>query len=115
VSFCHRHAAQLGALLATRSTQTNEVNRCAALLPALAHAAPWRVQRLRAALAIAREQPPRIVRGDGRVLIGKLAANGDAQAHPVVWHSLVLAYTYESEQRALTSAIDAVGATTDLT
>ena len=40
LSFCHEHAEALGALLSTRSTQTNEVNRCAALLPALVHAVP---------------------------------------------------------------------------
>ncbi len=33
---CHRRAAELEGLLATRATQTNEVGRCTALLPALA-------------------------------------------------------------------------------
>ena len=35
-SFCARHRERLAELLATRATQTNEVGRCAALLPALA-------------------------------------------------------------------------------
>jgi hypothetical protein len=34
--FCLRHRAELLALIAVRSTQTNEVGRCTALLPALA-------------------------------------------------------------------------------
>jgi hypothetical protein len=33
--FCHRHRAELERLIATRSTQTNEVGRCSALLPGL--------------------------------------------------------------------------------
>ncbi|MGP0031062.1 MAG: DUF2332 domain-containing protein [Acidimicrobiales bacterium] len=37
--FCLTHRAALLALIATGSTQTNEVGRCAALLPALAHIA----------------------------------------------------------------------------
>lgn len=35
-SFCHEHEAALVELLATRSTQTNEIGRCALFLPALA-------------------------------------------------------------------------------
>jgi hypothetical protein len=34
-AFCARHEPRLAGLLATRSTQTNEVGRCATLLPAL--------------------------------------------------------------------------------
>jgi hypothetical protein len=33
--FCDRHADELAGLLATRSTQTNEIGRCSLLLPAL--------------------------------------------------------------------------------
>ncbi len=205
VAFCHEYAEALSALLATRSTQTNEVNRCAALLPALvattppdrplrlvelgasaglnllldgyayrydgsatvalgdgdvvcactvqgalpaldrlpavtervgvdlhpvdvrdADAArwllacvfpdqPWRVDRLRAALAFARERPPRLVRGDGPSLVAELALDGGADVHPVVWHSNVLVYTFEAQQRALTAALDRAGEQTDLT
>lgn len=35
-AFCRRHRDRLGHLVATRATQTNEVGRCAGLLPALA-------------------------------------------------------------------------------
>ena len=37
--FCAEHRAELEELIATRSTQTNEVGRCSALLPGLCHIA----------------------------------------------------------------------------
>ena len=37
--FCRRHRAEVERLIATRSTQTNEVGRCTALLPGLCHVA----------------------------------------------------------------------------
>ncbi len=37
--FCHLHRTELERLIATRSTQTNEVGRCSALLPGLCHVA----------------------------------------------------------------------------
>jgi len=37
--FCHLHRTELERLIATRSTQTNEVGRCSALLPGLCHIA----------------------------------------------------------------------------
>jgi hypothetical protein len=37
--FCRQHRAELEQLIATRSTQTNEVGRCSALLPGLCHIA----------------------------------------------------------------------------
>ncbi len=40
LDFCAAHRRQLAAILSTRGTQTNEVNRVAALLPALAVATP---------------------------------------------------------------------------
>jgi hypothetical protein len=40
VAFCREHADEIAVLLTTRNTQTNEVNRCAALLPALVAATP---------------------------------------------------------------------------
>jgi hypothetical protein len=206
LAFCREHANELARLLATRSTQTNEVNRCSALLPALAVATPpgrplrlvelgasaglnllldrfayrydgaapshvgdgavecactvdgtlprldglpaiaervgidlnpidvcdedearWllacvfadqprRVQRLRAALEVARAVPPRLVRGDGPSLASALLLDaGDDAVHPVLWHSVALSYTYESQQRALTESLDRAGAQTDVT
>ena len=37
--FCREHRAELERLIATRSTQTNEVGRCSSLLPGLCHVA----------------------------------------------------------------------------
>ena len=37
--FCHEHRGALEELIATRTTQTNEVGRCTALLPGLCHVA----------------------------------------------------------------------------
>ncbi|MDX6721384.1 MAG: hypothetical protein QOJ63_3638 [Solirubrobacteraceae bacterium] len=209
LAFCREHRAGLERLLATRTTQTNEVNRAAALAPALVHATPpgaalqlvelgasaglnlladrfahryragvrgvsvpwgpetphtpsvvcdcavdgelpaWRalriearigvdlepvdlaeaaarrwleactwpdeadrVARLRAAIALARRDPPRVLRGDGPSLLGTLLADG---LHPVVWHSWALAYATPARQRALGRTIDALGARRDLT
>jgi hypothetical protein len=39
VDFCREHRAELLALIATHTTQTNEVGRCTALLPGLCHIA----------------------------------------------------------------------------
>ncbi|MGH2917842.1 MAG: DUF2332 family protein, partial [Solirubrobacteraceae bacterium] len=67
------------------------------------------------ALALAREAPPRLVRGDGPSLAAELTLNGSAGVHPVVWHSLALVYTYESQQRELAASLDRAGADSDLT
>lgn len=212
LDFCAAHAQQLTDILAKHSTQTNEVNRVAALMPALAHAVPagaplrlvelgasaglnlladryavryahggggrfstpeyrnphhppvvcrcevrseltpptsratiasrigvdrhpidlrnprearwllactWpdeadRVARLRAAIALARRDPPTVVRGDALALVGELVGP-EAGEHPVIWHSWVLAYATPSEQHALAGAIDELGARRDLT
>ena len=202
LDFCREHRAELARALATRSTQTNEVNRAAVLLPALVHAVPrgggvrlvelgasaglnllldrfsyryggsaavpggrvtcdcavrgelpplyplpliaerigvdlepvdlrdaaarrwllacvWpdepeRVARLRAAIVLARREPPTVVRGDGRALLAELVGSA-SDVHAVIWHSWVLAYWSESEQRALAGAIDELGADRDLT
>jgi hypothetical protein len=210
VSFCREHHDAIAHVLRTRATQTNEVNRTAALLPALVHATPagrplrlvelgasaglnllvdryehryaggvsiqsgqdrpdlhtphvrcrcavdgelpalarasiaervgvdvapvdvaddraarwllactWpdeadRVARLRAAIALARRDPPPVVRGDALELLGQLVASPRG-AHPVIWHSWVLAYWPARRRRALAAAIDAIGARRDVT
>ncbi len=202
LDFCREHRAELAQILATRSTQTNEVNRAALLLPALVHAVPrgwgvrlvelgasaglnllldrfsyryggsaavpggrvtcdcavrgempplhplpliaerigvdlepvdlrdaaarrwllacvWpdeldRVARLRAAIELALRDPPVVIRGDARELLEALVGP-DVGLHPVIWHSWVLAYCTPAAQRALTSAIDELGARRDLT
>jgi hypothetical protein len=212
LDFCREQRDALAAILATRSTQTNEVNRCAALLPALLYATPrghplrlvelgasaglnllvdrydydyrtggdandprltrtvritprvvcacslhgdlpplarppiaervgvdlapvdlrdedaarwllacvWpdeadRVARLRAAIELARTDPPTVVRGDALLLLPALVDPAGIGVHPVIWHSWVLAYWTPAAQHELTRAIDALGATRDLT
>lgn len=57
-----------------------------------------RRDRLRAAIAIAREDPARIVRGDALAALSALAAEAPAGATLVVFHSAVLAY-FSAEER----------------
>jgi hypothetical protein len=173
--YCSEHREQLVATIATHSTQTNEVGRCAYLLPCFAHASdgrplalvevgtsaglalnwdrygydygaagtagdpgsavklscevragrppleaprvtwragidlaprpddewlracvfadqPERLERLDAALAIAREHPPRLVQGDAMELLPRLLAEAPGEAQVVVFHTAVLAY-----------------------
>ncbi len=201
LDFCREHRDAVARILATRSTQTNEVNRAAALLPALVHATPsglplrlvelgasaglnllldrfsyryhcggervaidaparagvpgrtarvvcecavqgelpalampliaervgvdlapvdvrddtaarwllacvWpdeadRVARVRAAIALAREDPPMVVRGDALALLASLVGEANDAVHPVIWHSWALAYWTAAAQRAL--------------
>jgi hypothetical protein len=209
IAFCREHREALAGLLATRATQTNEVNRAAALLPALVAAAPtgsplrlvelgasaglnllvdrfayryvdasgrrraaaggarggvvcacvldgslpaleiphvaerigvdlspldvcddddarwllacvWpddhgRVARLRAAIELARRDPPRVVRGDATALLDELAGPPRDDVQLVIWHSWALAYGTPRERRALVRAVDALGAGRDLT
>ncbi len=211
IAFCREYRDALAGLLATRATQTNEVNRAAALLPALVHATPpgsrlrlvelgasaglnllvdrfsyryvdasgrlrataggasgqgrvvcacvlegslpaleiprvaerigvdlspidvcddddarwllacvWpddhaRVERLRAALELARHDPPRVVQGDGTALLDDLAGPPRDDVHVVIWHSWALAYGTPESRLALVGAVDALGARRDLT
>ncbi len=60
----------------------------------------YRIPRLRAAIEIARADPPRLVLGDLRRDLGALAAEAPADATLVVYHTAVLAYVPEAEERA---------------
>ncbi|MEY9873410.1 hypothetical protein ABH931_002892 [Streptacidiphilus sp. MAP12-33] len=51
-----------------------------------------RLDRLRAALAVARDEPARIVRGDLNARVAELVAAAPAGSTPVVFHSAVLTY-----------------------
>ena len=57
-----------------------------------------RLQRLRAAIAIAREEPPRIVRGDLLEQLTEVAADAPRDATLVVFHTAVLAYLTPAER-----------------
>ncbi len=73
---------------------------------------PDRVARLRAAIALARRDPPTVDRGDALAALPALVAG---EAHPVIWHSWVLAYWTTAAQFALAAAVDVLGASRDLT
>jgi hypothetical protein len=63
-----------------------------------------RLALLRAALAVARADPPRVVRGDLRRDLPALAAEAPADATLVVFHTAVLAYIEEVAERAAFAA-----------
>lgn len=58
-----------------------------------------RAELLNAALAVARRDPPRVVRGDLRDGIGELASQAPLDATLVVFHTAVLAYLDGPEER----------------
>lgn len=70
--------------------------------------------RLRAVIELVLRDPPAVVRGDALALLPGLL-DGSAGAHPVIWHSWVLAYWPAERQRELTATIDALGTQRDLT
>lgn len=59
-----------------------------------------RLRQLRAALAVARADPPRVVAGDLRSDLPALAAQAPRHATLVVFHTAVLAYIAERAERA---------------
>jgi hypothetical protein len=59
-----------------------------------------RLARLRAAMTIAAAQKPRVVRGDLRRDLARLAAEMPTDATRVIFHTAVLAYVASSEERA---------------
>lgn len=58
-----------------------------------------RAERLRAALAVARQDPPRVVRGNLGTDLARLAAEAPADARLVVFHTAVLAYVPSRKER----------------
>lgn len=60
----------------------------------------YRLPRLRAACEVARSDPPRVVVGDLRTDLRSLAAQAPSNATLVVFHTAVLAYLPEAEERA---------------
>lgn len=70
-----------------------------------------RLALLRAALAVARADPPRVVRGDLRRDVPALAAEAPADATLVVFHTAVLAYVADAVARAaFADTVRALGA-----
>jgi hypothetical protein len=66
---------------------------------------PEREQRLDAAVAVARRDPPRIVRGDLVNDLAALAAQAPSHATLVVFHSAVLVYISAARRRDFAAAI----------
>ena len=61
---------------------------------------PDRLARLRAAIAVARADPPRLVAGDLLTSLPALAAEAPKDATLVVFHTAVLAYVEDADARA---------------
>ena len=59
-----------------------------------------RAARLRAAIAVARIEPPRVIGGDLLTALPALAAEAPADATLVIFHTAVLAYIADPEARA---------------
>lgn len=73
-----------------------------------------RFNRLRAALAIARLEPPTILTGDAVALVGDAVAEMRRHGHPVVVNSWVLSYFTPDERADYLAALDRAGADGDL-
>jgi hypothetical protein len=69
-----------------------------------------RLARLRAAIEIAREDPPRVVAGDLRRDLPALVAQAPPDATLVVLHTAVLAYLGEAERRQFSAQVMRTGA-----
>lgn len=70
-----------------------------------------RARRLRQAIAIARRDPPRLLRGDLTEALPALAAEAPKDATLVVFHSAVLAYLGEAARARFVETIGRLGAT----
>src|SRR5205085_1126351 len=60
----------------------------------------YRIPRLRAAIEVARAHTPRLVTGDLRYDVEALANEAPAESTLVVYHTAVLAYVCEPDERA---------------
>jgi hypothetical protein len=70
----------------------------------------YRLDDLRGALAVAREDPPRIVRGDLVTDLPALAAEAPRDATLVIFHTAVLAYVPAAGRTAFAAAVGALDA-----
>ena len=73
-----------------------------------------RPERLRAALDIARTEPPELLTGDAAVDLGPALASQPRDAHLVVFATWALAYLSADGRRSTLDAIDHLGAQRDL-
>jgi hypothetical protein len=72
---------------------------------------PDRLDRLRAALAVATKEAPQVVQGDLRTDLPELAASAPEGATLVVFHSGVLAYLGDGDRAAFAATVGAMDAT----
>jgi len=72
---------------------------------------PPRAERLRAAIAIAREHPPAVTRGDLLADLPALAAAAPVDATLVIFHSAVLAYVTPDDRTRFAVLVKDLGAT----
>ena len=74
-----------------------------------------RMERLEAALSLARRAPPAVSEGDALALLPKLVEEIDREAVPVIYHSHVLAHMPEGVRRTFTGTVlPGLGASRDL-
>jgi hypothetical protein len=64
-----------------------------------------RLERLHAAIGIARRDPPRIVRGDLNARLGEVAAQAPGDATLVVFHTAVLNYLNDADREAFVDQV----------
>ncbi len=69
---------------------------------------PDRMARLEAALLIAREHPPELVRGDALTVLPDVLARVPAGMQPVVFHTAVSVYLTPEQQERLTALVAGV-------
>jgi hypothetical protein len=77
----------------------NDSDQCAWLEALVWPEQHERLARLRAAIAIARRDPPRLVRGNLLTDLAPLAAQAPPNATLVIFHSAVLAYVWPQDER----------------
>jgi hypothetical protein len=77
----------------------NDKDQCAWLEALVWPEQHERLARLRAAIAIARRDPPRLVRGNLLTDLAPLAAQAPRDATLVIFHSAVLAYVWPQDER----------------
>lgn len=70
-----------------------------------------RLHRLQAALALAADDPPQVVRGDLRTNLARLVAQAPADATVVVFHSAVLAYLPPTDRAHFAEQVTALDVT----
>jgi hypothetical protein len=70
-----------------------------------------RLARLRAAIQVARDEPPTVIRGNLLDLVGEVARAAPPEATLVIFHSAVLAYLSRDERRRFADLVQGLPAT----